>query len=182
MLVGKKTYMNKLRELLKGYESFNCDVSSNITEQFCLKLDDFIIIQISFSKQHGVTELHLVLTTDNTKKVLHDVFQLEIFKFRNVYDNITKNEFSTMLEFEDYLNNILSYINPTYIQVRQTIQNYITKQIANKKPMKRLLEDAAATKYISEFNTLTPEEIDYLYNISGNEQFLPQEAKDIFLF
>ena len=60
--------------------------------------------------------------------------------------------------------------------------NHIKELIKNKKTMKRLLSDNTAVEYISKFSMFDENEIQYLYSLSGNENFLPEEVRDIFLF
>lgn len=180
MKAGKKTYINRIKELFKDNEIIDCRYKSGMaTEQVCIVIDDLIVLKAVYSPYDEHT-FELVLEGNDTS--LGVKFQHEIYNYKNVFKETPKREFDTKDDFNKYIDECVSYLNPTIKQLKNNIFEYIKKQISSNKSMKRLLEDKIAARYISTEFEFTAEEMNYLYLKSGNENFLPQAAKDIFLF
>jgi len=182
MRAGKKTYINRVRANLKEYEEIDCNYKSGMaTEQICLKLDNFLILTVEYQPYQEHT-FSLTLTPNYDNTTLFDTFGGIVQSYSNVFKDTPKREFKSKIDFEKYIDNCISYIKPTYNKVRLAMTNHIKELIKNKKTMKRLLSDNAAVEYISKFSMFDENEIQYLYSLSGNENFLPEEVRDIFLF
>lgn len=186
---GKNQYIDESIKILKkqGYTDLKCKSKNKTQSRCCFQVNPAIYIQVEYKRDGfmgtNFLSIHIeydIATPSSPKKKRND-FDKITSNYRNVYYESAMKSHADDNTFTKYLEGIFK--KELYPQIDELIEKHIdlVKERIKNGEMVGDLKIENSFDYLKSMN-LTDDEMKYLFEITNDEKFVPQEAIDIFLF
>jgi hypothetical protein len=192
MRAGKKTYINVMTKIIKDRYGFK-EIPTRYKfgsqlESVYFSIDGYLELNISYEPYIDIDISYepykdhifkILLQTNIDYESSLDEFVLE---YSNLYMEPAKKEFETKEAFEKYLEDIVTeFVEPTLEKVEIELMNLIDEMVRSGK--KSQLNQFAKPEWAEYFEKkLTSEQIMKIYEVTGYEDYLDKDIKDLFIF
>lgn len=182
MKVGKQTYIKKAREILESWGYKETDKkplsvgASSVSIAY--SVNPLMVVEVHYEPY----EEHLLKINISGNVNIPDVFNDIIVRQWNIAEVIPQREFKDKSLFENSIMNIFDIAKNKIEKIENDcIDKFKLLVTLKSEDINNVLDNDLGRSFLESVK-LSEQNIIDLYELTGNDIFLPSEAKDIFLF